>query len=117
MKQKIAIFVVLAVVASALGARTPAADDIARAAEAMRPQLVEWRRDFHVHPELSNREDRTARVIAERLRAMGFDDVKTGVARHGIVALLKGAKPGPVVAVRADMDALPVGETLDVPYK
>ncbi len=70
-----------------------------------------------MHPELSNREERTARVIAERLRALGFDDVKTGVAGHGIVALLKGAKPGPVVAVRADMDALPVEGTLDVPYK
>ena len=91
--------------------------EIMRAAEALRGQLVEWRRDFHMHPELSNREERTARVIAERLRTMGFDDVKSGVAEHGIVALLKGAKPGPVVAVRADMDALPVEETLDVPYK
>lgn len=91
--------------------------DIARRAEALRPKLVEMRRDFHMHPELSNREERTARVIAERLRALGFDDVKTGVARHGVVALLKGAKPGPVIALRADMDALPVIETLDVPYK
>ena len=117
MNQKIAIYVVLAVTATALGARTPETDEISRAAESFRPQLVEWRRDFHMHPELSNREERTARVIAERLRAMGFDDVETGVARHGVVALLKGAKPGPVVAVRADMDALPVTETLDVPYK
>jgi len=117
MNQKIAIYVVLAVTATALGARTPETDEISRAAESLRPQLVEWRRDFHMHPELSNREERTARVIAERLRAMGFDDVETGVARHGVVALLKGAKPGPVVAVRADMDALPVTETLDVPYK
>jgi amidohydrolase len=91
--------------------------EIARQAEALRPKLVEMRRDFHMHPELSNREERTSRVIAERLRALGFEDVKTGVASHGVVALLKGAKPGPVVAVRADMDALPVEETLDVPYK
>jgi len=91
--------------------------EIVRAADALRPQLVEWRRDFHMHPELSNREERTARIIAERLRGMGFDDVKTGVARHGIVALLRGSKPGPVVAVRADMDALPITETIDVPYK
>lgn len=101
----------------AAAAEPSAADEITRAAEALRPQLTEWRRDFHMHPELSNREERTARVIAERLRAMGFDDVKTGVAGHGIVALLKGAKTGAVVAVRADMDALPVEETLDVPYK
>jgi amidohydrolase len=90
---------------------------VARAAEALRSSLITQRRDFHMHPELSNREERTARVIAERLRALGFDEVKTGVARHGIVAVLKGSKPGPVVAVRADMDALPIEETIDVPYK
>jgi amidohydrolase len=59
-------------------------DEIARAAEALQPQLVEWRRDFHMHPELSNREERTARVIAERLHAMGFDDVKTGVGKGAV---------------------------------
>lgn len=86
-------------------------------AESLRNQLIEQRRDFHMHPELSNREERTAKVIAERLRALGFTDIRTGVARHGIVAVLKGGKPGPVVAVRTDMDALPITETLDVPYK
>ncbi|MGI9107496.1 MAG: M20 metallopeptidase family protein [Pyrinomonadaceae bacterium] len=90
---------------------------IAQAAEAMRPQLVVQRRDFHMHPELSNREKRTAGVVAERLKSLGFDEVKTGVAHHGIVGLLKGGKPGGVVAVRADMDALPIQETNDVPYK
>ena len=87
------------------------------AVEAMRGKLVDTRRDFHRHPELSNREERTARIVAERLRALGFDEVKTNVARHGVVGLLKGAKPGPVVAIRADMDALPINETIDVPYK
>ncbi len=90
---------------------------IARAAEGMRERLVAQRRDIHMHPELSNREERTARVVAERLKALGLTDIKTGVARHGVTALLVGAKPGPVVAVRADMDALPINETLDVPYK
>ncbi len=90
---------------------------IAQAAEALRPQLVSQRRDFHMHPELSNREERTSRIVAERLRALGLEDVKTGVGRYGVTALLKGAKPGPVVAVRADMDALPIQETNDVPYK
>ena len=90
---------------------------IAKATEALRDKLSETRRDFHVHPELSNREERTSRIVAERLRALGFDEVKTGVARHGIVALLKGGQPGPVVAVRADMDALPITEANDVPYK
>jgi amidohydrolase len=84
------------------------ARQILEAAEALRPKLLEQRRDFHMHPELSNQEQRTARVVAERLRALGLDDVKTGVANHGVVALLKGGRPGPVVAVRADMDALPI---------
>ena len=90
---------------------------IAQAAESLRVKLVEQRRDFHMHPELSNREERTSRIVAERLRALGLDDVKTGVGKYGVVALLKGSKPGPVVAVRADMDALPIQETIDVPYK
>jgi amidohydrolase len=90
---------------------------IASAAESLRGQLVETRRDFHMHPELSNREERTSRVVAERLRALGLSDVKTGVGRYGVTALLVGGKPGPVVAVRADMDALPIQEVNDVPYK
>jgi amidohydrolase len=90
---------------------------IAQVAGQLRPALIEQRREFHMHPELSNREERTARVVAERLRALGLDEVKTGVAKHGVVALLRGGKPGPVVAVRADMDALPIQETIDVPYK
>ena len=90
---------------------------IAREAEALRGQLVAQRRDFHMHPELSNREERTSRVVAERLRALGLTDIKTGVGKYGVTALLVGAKPGPVVAVRADMDALPITEVNDVPYK
>ncbi len=90
---------------------------ISDAAGAMRAQLSTQRRDFHMHPELSNREERTSRIVAERLRALGLEDIKTGVGKHGVTALLKGAKPGPVIAVRADMDALPIQETMDVPYK
>ena len=89
---------------------------IAGLAQGLKPQMVTQRRDFHMHPELSNREERTARVVAEKLRALGLE-VKTGVGRHGVVALLKGTRPGPVVAVRADMDALPIQENIDVPYK
>jgi amidohydrolase len=84
--------------------------------DAMRDSLVAQRRDFHMHPELSNREERTAKVIAEKLKALGLE-VRTGVSNHGIVAVLKGAKLGPVVAIRADMDALPIDETINVPYK
>jgi amidohydrolase len=92
--------------------------DIAARAKALEPNLIEWRRDFHQHPELSNQEKRTAQVIEQRLRAMGFTNIRTGVARHGIVATLEGGKPGPVVAWRADMDALPIDEShFQVPYK
>lgn len=70
-----------------------------------------------MHPELANREERTSRIVAERLRALGLEEVRTNVAHHGVVAMLNGDKPGPVVAVRADMDALPIQENMDVPYK
>src|SRR5436190_2481385 len=90
---------------------------ISRAADALHDKLIQQRRDFHMHPELSNREERTSRIVAEKLRALGFDEVKTGVGKHGVVALLKGAKSGPVVAWRADMDALPVSANINVPYK
>ena len=84
--------------------------------EAMFDRLVEIRSDFHMHPELSNQEERTGKVIAERLQELGLD-VKSGIAGHGVIGLLKGGKPGPVVAVRADMDALPIQEKRDVPYR
>ncbi len=95
-------------------------EEIAGAAESLRAKLIEQRRDFHMHPELSNREERTSRVVAEKLRALGLDEVKTGVGKYGVVALLKGKSQdgsGAVVAVRADMDALPIQETTDAPYK
>ena len=78
-------------------------------------RLVEIRHDIHQHPELSNREERTAALVAEYLRSLGLE-VRTGVAHHGVVALLKGGKPGPVVAMRADMDALPVTEATTLPF-
>jgi amidohydrolase len=78
-------------------------------------KVIEWRRDLHQHPELSNREFRTAKVITEHLKELGLE-VQTGVAHTGVVGLLKGAKPGPTIALRADMDALPVTELTDVPF-
>ena len=86
-------------------------------AESLRAKLIDIRRDLHRHPELSNREERTERVIIEHLQKLGFTDIRTNVAKHGVIALLKGGRPGGVVAVRADIDALPINETLDVPYK
>ncbi len=91
---------------------------ISRLTEQMTPWLVECRRDLHMHPELSNQEERTGKLIVERLRALGYTEIRSGVAGHGVVAVLRGGKPGPVVAWRADMDALPIDESsFDVPYK
>ena len=87
-------------------------DTIAGLADA----VLAWRRDLHANPELGNREFRTAAVVAEHLRALGLDEVRTGVAHTGVVGLLKGGLPGPVVALRADMDALPVTEEVDLPF-
>jgi amidohydrolase len=80
------------------------------------PKVVAWRRDIHQHPELSNRETRTGALVAEHLRALGLE-VRTGVAGTGVVGVLRGARPGRVVALRADMDALPVTEEVDVPFR
>jgi amidohydrolase len=95
---------------------TPLAAQIDAAASALQEPLIAWRRDFHAHPELGNREFRTAAIVAEHLRAIGLDEVRTGVAHTGVVGVLKGALPGPVVALRADMDALPVAEQVDLPF-
>jgi amidohydrolase len=88
---------------------------VAKKADAMQAKLVTWRRDFHEHPELGNHETRTASIIANHLKSLGID-VKTGVGKTGVVGLLKGGKPGPVVALRADMDGLPVTERTAVPF-
>ncbi len=92
------------------------AHSIDAAARAVEPQVISWRRDIHQHPELGNREFRTAGIVAAHLRALGLDSVRTEVAHTGVVGVLKGALPGPVVALRADMDALPVTEQVDVPF-
>ncbi len=86
-------------------------------ASEIHPAIVEIRRDIHRNPELGFRETRTAALVADRLRALQFDTVRTGVGRTGVVGVLKGGRPGPVVAVRADMDALPVPELNEVPYR
>jgi len=78
-------------------------------------EVIRWRRDIHQHPELGNREFRTAKLVEDHLRKLGLE-VQTGVAHTGLVGLLKGGKPGPVVALRADMDALPVTEQVDLPF-
>lgn len=84
--------------------------------DAVEPKVVAWRRDFHQHPELSNREFKTAEKVAAHLRSLGME-VRTGIAKTGVVGILKGGKPGPVIGLRADMDALPVSERVDLPFK
>lgn len=83
---------------------------------AVMPQVVTWRRDIHQHPELGNRETRTSALVAAQLKSLGIE-VRSGIAYTGVVGVLKGGKPGPVVALRADMDALPVTEQVDLPFK
>jgi amidohydrolase len=84
--------------------------------EQVMPRVLVWRRDIHQHPELSNREVRTAKLVADELNRLGLE-VRTGVAHTGVVGVLRGGKPGPVVALRADMDALPVTELVELPFK
>lgn len=93
-----------------------AVGELDTAVKSLEPKIIEWRRDFHSHPELSNREVRTAEVVAKKLKALGLE-VKTGIGRTGVAAVLKGSLPGPTIALRADMDALPVTEQVDVPFK
>jgi amidohydrolase len=79
-------------------------------------QVVTWRRDFHKNPELGNRETRTSKIIADELRKLGYE-VTTNVATTGVIGVLRGGRPGPVVALRSDMDALPVTEQVELPFK
>lgn len=90
-------------------------DAVAERIEAVMPKVVAWRRDIHQHPELANREFRTAALITEHLETLGME-VRTEIAHTGVVGILRGGEPGPVVALRADMDALPVEEQVDVPF-
>lgn len=101
-----------------LPAQAPARYDaeVARRAQALQAKVVAWRRDIHQHPELGNREFRTSKLVAEHLQSLGME-VRTGVAHTGVVGILRGGRPGPVVALRADMDALPVTEEVDLPFK
>jgi amidohydrolase len=106
--------------ACALGAPLAhAADDqrpeIAQQAQRLQNKVLAWRRDIHQHPELGNRETRTAKLVADHLRSLGLE-VKTGIATTGVIAVLKGGKPGPRIAIRADMDALPVTERNALPF-
>jgi amidohydrolase len=105
----------LGIVALLLLVQGPTAGEIERRAAQVESKVVAWRRDIHEHPELGNRETRTAKIIADHLRSLGIE-VRTGVAHTGVIGLLRGGRPGKVVALRSDMDALPVTEQVDLPF-
>ena len=114
--QALTVFLGLALSASALSTAADTLNEtIADEVAAVADRVVAWRRDIHANPELSNREFRTSELVAEHLRDLGIE-VQTGVAHTGVVGLLKGGKPSPVIALRADMDALPVTEKTGLPY-
>lgn len=110
----------LVVIAPALRAQQDGADlgeRISTAVDRHAAEIIEIRHRIHQNPELGNREFETAKLVAEHLRRLGFDEVREGIAHTGVVGILRGERPGPVVAVRADMDALPVTEDTPYPFK
>jgi len=111
------ILLLIAVLISFLSnAQTSISDVIAQKSNAILPKVIEWRRHIHQNPELGNREFKTAEYIANYLKSLGLE-VKTGVGKTGVVAILTGGKPGPCIGLRADMDGLPVAERADIPFK
>ncbi|HEX5151190.1 MAG TPA: amidohydrolase [Parafilimonas sp.] len=112
MKQVIILLLLIPVITKAQVNETTLNENVQSAI----PKVVEWRRQFHQNPELSNREYKTGAFVADYLKSLGLE-VKYPVAKTGVVAILRGGKPGPVIALRADMDALPVTERVDLPFK
>lgn len=114
--KKLGFFIILVFIAKISPAQNTALKQkVAQKAIALESKVVSWRRDIHQNPELGNREFKTAEKIANHLRSLGIE-VQTNIAKTGVVGVLKGDKPGPVVALRADMDALPVKERVDLPF-
>ena len=109
------VVILVTAIAPGLGVANTLNQTIAQRVTAVNDKVVAWRRDIHANPELSNREFRTSALVAQHLRSLGIE-VQTGVAHTGVIGLLKGGKPGPVIALRADMDALPVVEKTGLPY-
>lgn len=108
-----AFFIVLVSLSPVLA--NPTTQQIDAAAAKILPKVVEWRRHLHQNPELSNHEFKTSKMVADYLKSLGLE-VRTGIAKTGVVGILKGAQPGPVVGLRADMDALPVTERVPLPF-
>src|ERR1700742_4089858 len=94
--------------------RAATREAISAAADKIEPKTIAWRRDFHEHPELGNHEVRTSKIIADHFRSLGLQ-VQEGVGKTGVVGILRGSSPGPVIGLRADMDALPIVERVPLP--
>ncbi len=109
------LFLFLAIIQNGFTQKTNNNTAINTAIAKMEQKVIAWRHDFHQYPELGNRETRTAAIIARHLQSLGIE-VKTNIAKTGVVGILKGNKPGPVVALRADMDGLPVTEKTNLPF-
>ena len=111
------LLLVTALAAALCGPAAAQSADVEALAAQVDAKVQAWRRDIHQHPELGNREVRTSKLVAEHLTALGFEDVRTGIATTGVTAVLRGGKPGPRIALRADMDALPVTERSGLPFE
>ncbi len=111
------LLLVCALAAALCGPAAAQSPDVEALAATVDAKVQAWRRDIHQHPELGNRETRTAKLVAGHLTALGFEDVRTGIATTGVTAVLRGGKPGPRIALRADMDALPVTERSGLPFE
>lgn len=115
-KKSISYFLLLVLPLTSLAQQVSRTENyIDQAIKKIESRCINWRRDLHQHPELGNREFRTSKIIADHLRSIGLE-VQEQVAKTGVVGLLRGAKPGPVIALRADMDGLPVSERVDLPF-
>jgi amidohydrolase len=115
MRHVICAIILPILLSSAIGAQSPMLAEIDRFEKQIGSKVVAWRRDIHEHPELGYRETRTAKIVADHLRGLGIE-VRAGVAHTGVVGVLRGGRPGKVVALRADMDALPVTEQVSLPF-
>jgi amidohydrolase len=113
--KKILLYSLLAISTNSFAQNDALKNKAGQSADKLETKVIAWRRDFHEHPELGNNEYRTANIVAKHLQSLGIE-VKTGVAKTGVVGILRGGKPGPVIALRADMDALPVVERTPLPF-
>jgi amidohydrolase len=113
---RISVFIFVCLLIGFTGHAEESGNKLDDAFASVESKVIGWRRDIHQNPELGNREFETARKITEHLEGLGFDEVRTGIAHTGVVGILKGGRPGPTIALRADMDALPVAEQTGLPF-